>query len=390
MKPRLLRITTVPISFHYLLRGQLSFMKEQGFEVIAISADGKERQQILDEGIQHHIIPFTRKITPVLDFIALINLIWLIRKLKPQIVHTHTPKAGLLGMIAAWFCSVPVRLHTVAGLPMMEANGLKRWVLKITERVTYRCANRIYPNSKGLLSYILSEFQISNLKFEIIGRGSSNGIDTRYFSRTEELDLTAKAIRKQYDIPETSIVFSFIGRVVRDKGISELVKAFKKLIHHFPDCYLLLVGPLEQELDPISDEDLEFLNFESNIIMPGFQHDVRPWLLASDIFILPSYREGFPNVVMQAACMEVPCIVSDINGCNEIITHEHTGLIVPPKDADAVYYAMKRLVENPDQRSALGKNSRAFVTAHFDQHYIWDELLTEYKKRLEGNLKFLI
>ena len=403
--PRLLRITTVPISLKLLLRGQFTFFKSHGFEVLTVSADGAEVKDMIEDGITHQVVPMTRTITPVSDFVSLIKLIQVIRKFNPDIVHTHTPKAGLLGMMAAWVCRVPVRMHTVAGLPLMEATGVKKMILKITERITYACATNVYPNSKGLFDFIISEFQIPdsifqtslekvaerdrpqfeirNLKFKIIGRGSSNGIDSSFFSRTPELQNRADEIRKQYHIPEGAIVFSFVGRVVKDKGIIELITAFKMILKTREDAYLLLVGPLEQELDPLPAEVLDFIQQHPQVVAAGYQNDVRPWMVASDVFVFPSYREGFPNVVMQAACLEVPCIVSDINGCNEIIEAQVNGLIVPAKDAKALFEAMQAMMTDQDKRESFAKKSREFVSKNFDQQFVWGQLLAEYRRVLK-------
>ena len=403
--PRLLRITTVPISLKLLLRGQFTFFKSHGFEVLTVSADGAEVKDMIEDGITHQVVPMTRTITPVSDFVSLIKLIQVIRKFNPDIVHTHTPKAGLLGMMAAWVCRVPVRMHTVAGLPLMEATGVKKMILKITERITYACATNVYPNSKGLFDFIISEFQIPdsrfqtslekvaerdrpqfeirNLKFKIIGRGSSNGIDSSFFSRTPELQNRADEIRKQYHIPEGAIVFSFVGRVVKDKGIVELITAFKMILKTREDAYLLLVGPLEQELDPLPAEVLDFIQQHPQVVAAGYQNDVRPWMVASDVFVFPSYREGFPNVVMQAACLEVPCIVSDINGCNEIIEAQVNGLIVPAKDAKALFEAMQAMMTDQDKRESFAKKSREFVSKNFDQQFVWGQLLAEYRRVLK-------
>lgn len=395
-RPRLLRITTVPISLKLLLRGQFSFFQQHGFEVLTASADGTEVKDMVADGIAHQVIPMTRAITPFRDAVSLYKLIRLIQSFKPDIVHTHTPKAGLLGMMAAWFCRVPVRMHTVAGLPWMEASGVRRTVLKITERITYACATNVYPNSKGLFDFIMHEFQISdfrfspfdiqnpkseirNLKFEIIGKGSSNGIDSTFFSRTPELEMRARDIRKQYHIPADAFVFCFVGRVVKDKGIVELVEAFTRM-NHASNVWLLVVGPLERELDPLPDNILHVIHQDPHIVEAGFQQDVRPWMMASDAFVFPSYREGFPNVVMQAACLEVPCIVSDINGCNEIIQNNESGLIVPAKQVSALQEAMERLKDNDAQRNSFKHAARAFVTTHFDQQYVWHELLKEYRR----------
>ncbi|HMP98379.1 MAG TPA: glycosyltransferase, partial [Cyclobacteriaceae bacterium] len=221
---KLIRITTVPMSLQYLLGGQLNFMQAHGFEVLAISADGKEREAILTSGIRHQVIPFTRRITPLQDLLCLWQLIKVFSKEKPDIVHTHTPKAGLLGMLAAFFCRVPVRLHTVAGLPLMEAGGLKRSLLALTEKITYAAAHQVYPNSKGLQNFIQSAFKLNSSKMKMIANGSSNGIDTTYFTAHDALRTAAKAIRIQNGVPAHACVFLFIGRVVRDKGIHELLQ----------------------------------------------------------------------------------------------------------------------------------------------------------------------
>jgi glycosyltransferase involved in cell wall biosynthesis len=378
---KLIRITTVPMSLQYLLRGQLSFMKQQGFEVLAVSADGRERDQIIAEGIDHVIIPFTRKITPLQDLLCLVKLIRLFRAVKPDIVHTHTPKAGLLGMMAARFCGVKVRLHTVAGLPLMEARGLKQRILKMTEWMTYACATKVYPNARGLWTYIQSQFNIRQSKFAMIGNGSSNGIDSQYFNRTPELEAQARLIREKYSIRPQEIGFCFIGRVVRDKGIVELTQAFQDVVKNHP-ARLLIVGPLEQDLDPLPELVLHFLQTSPNVIMPGFQPDVRPWLMAGDVFVFPSYREGFPNVVMQACCLEVPCIVSDINGCNEIIQHNETGIIIPVKETEALKDAMLALMEDAALRKTFAHRARTFVAASLDQQVIWTEWSKEYRKCL--------
>jgi glycosyltransferase involved in cell wall biosynthesis len=380
-KPRLLRITTASISLKLLLRGQFTFFQQHGFEVLTVSADGPEVNDIIAEGVPHQVVNMTRMITPVQDLLCLWQLVRVIRKFNPDIIHTHTPKAGLLGMMAAWLCGVPVRLHTVAGLPLMEAKGIKRLVLKLTERITYQCATRVYPNSRGLFDYIMKEFNISNHKLEIIGKGSSNGIDSKHFLRTPALMNASRDLRRRYQIADDTIVFCFVGRIVRDKGITELVEAFQKLSSS-AEVRLMLVGPFEQELDPLPEETMHYIKHDAHVISAGFQHDVRPWLLASDVFVFPSYREGFPNVVMQAACLEVPCIVSDINGCNEIIEDRVSGLIVPPKNAKALLDAMLMMATEKEMRTSFAVKARTFVIENFDQQFVWNELLKEYRALL--------
>lgn len=382
-KPRLLRITTVPVSLKLLLEGQLNYFQENGYEVLAVSAAGPEVTDLQASGINHQVVPMTRKITPFRDLLAVLRIIRVIRQFKPVIVHTHTPKAGLLGMLAAWMMRVPIRLHTVAGLPLMESKGFTRSILLVVEWVTYRCATGVYPNSAGLYEFIRNTIP-TKTPVTIIGKGSSNGIDTSHFSRSKTLENAAAEIRKQHGFGQGDFVFSFVGRVVRDKGIAELIRAFQVIARDRDDVRLLIIGPLEQELDPLSDEDLTFLRTDSRVVLPGFQKDIRPWLLASDIFVFPSYREGFPNVVMQACCLQIPCVVSDINGCNEIIADHVTGMIVPPKNSERLANAMLTLMDNSELRSTYAESAAAFVRTNFDRMYIWKELEKEYQKHLRS------
>lgn len=379
-KPRLLRITTVPMSLKFLLKGQLPFMQANGFEVLALSADGPEIKAVTDEGVTHQVVNLTRKITPFTDLLCIWQIIQVIRKFKPHIVHTHTPKAGLIGMIAAWICRVPVRMHTVAGLPLMEARGVTRSILVLTEKITYACATHVYPNSKALAKYITESIYPSRSKFQVIGEGSSNGIDTTFFDLTDEVKQAAKALREKKSL-KNELTFSFVGRIVKDKGINELLKAFDRLSSEV-ECKLILVGPFEDDLDPISDESREILKRNPHIITTGYVNDVRPPIAASDVFVFPSYREGFPNVVMQACCLERASIVTNINGCNEIIKNGETGLIVEPKNESQLYEAMKSLALNPTLREAFGVRSRKFVVENFSQQYLWNLILTEYKTQL--------
>lgn len=378
-KGKLVRITTVPISLNLLIAGQMKYMSDHGFQVFTASADGPEIAELTRrEGVPHKKFPLTRKITPLTDLLALWQLVVWFRKLKPDIVHTHTPKAGLLGMMAARIAGVPHRLHTVAGMPLMEKTGMTRTILEYAEALTYKCATRVLPNSHSLGDFITREFNIDTRKLKVIGKGSSNGIDTTHFKRTEEMESQAAEIRQKYHLPATGPVFCFVGRIVQDKGINELIEAFSHLSKTQPDARLLLVGLFEDDLDPVLPSTRSVIKANERIITPGFQRDIRPFLAASDVFVFPSYREGFPNVVLQAACMGLPCIVSDINGCNEIIQHMESGLVVPPKDAQALESAMVTLAKDADLRETFGNEARKNVVRDFEQSTLWEQLYNEY------------
>ncbi|MEZ4859232.1 MAG: glycosyltransferase family 4 protein [Flavobacteriaceae bacterium] len=376
-KNKLVRITTIPLSLEKLLEGQLAFMSNH-FEVIAVSSE-KERLEryAKKEGISCFYVKLTRKITPFMDSIAVYKLYQFLKREQPQIVHTHTPKAGIVGMMAAWLANVPIRLHTVAGLPLMEASGIKRLLLVFIERLTYRFATKVYPNSEGLKSFIIQEKLAPVQKLLVIGNGSSNGIDTQYFSSESYDAVFKKNSRKNLGILPQEFVFIFVGRIVKDKGIVELIDAFSAF--QDKNIKLLLVGPLEQDLDPLPKATIEKMETNPKIISIGYQDDVRPYLAISDALVFPSYREGFPNVVLQALAMELPSIVSNINGCNEIIKEGFNGRIVPKKDEKALFDAMQQLLENKSLYTTMKNNSRQSILEKYDRIVIWEALVDEYK-----------
>ena len=384
MNPKLIRITTVPISLKILLQDQLKYMN-QYFEVIGVSSEGEELNDVkVKEGIRTIELNMSREITPIKDLISLYKMILLLLKEKPNIVHTHTPKAGIIGMIAAWITRVPYRLHTVAGLPVMEATGNKKTILLVVEKLTYACATKVYPNSHGLQKYILQNKLTKQDKLHIVGYGSSNGIDTQYFQKTKEILNQSKKIKEQYQL-KNKFVFCFVGRVVKDKGINELIYAFNKLSQENHNIVLLIVGQLEKNLDPISSEAEMILKNNKQIQYVGFQNDIRPYLATSNCFLLPTYREGFPNVVLQACSMELPCIVTNINGCNEIIEHDKNGLIIEPKDRNALYDAMRKIENEKKLTLQLGLNTRNDIIQKYDRKAFHQYLLKEYNKVLEND-----
>ncbi|VEE11632.1 Capsular glucan synthase [Chryseobacterium gleum] len=385
MKAKLIRITTVPLSLKVLLKGQHRFMSEH-FDVIGVSSPGKELEEVKnDEGIEIRAIDMSRKITPIKDIKSLWNTYKLLKKEKPQIVHTHTPKAGIVGMLAARMAGVPHRLHTVAGLPLMEVKGVKRQVLDFVEKLTYASATKIYPNSKGLSDYIIQHKYTDKYKLRVIGNGSSNGIDTSFFSPLQVSEDQKMLLKKELKIEDSDFVFVFVGRLVGDKGINELIKAFSAFNKNENEQHskLLLVGPLEQDLDPLSPDTLKEIETNRDIISVGFQKDVRPYFAISDALVFPSYREGFPNVVMQAGAMELPSIVSDINGCNEIIIENQNGVIIPVKDSERLQKEMEKMISDRDYYEALKKNARPMIEDRFEQSVIWNAILTEYNKLIK-------
>jgi len=370
----------VPLSLEKLLNGQWEYFKEF-YNITAVSSD-PEKLKAFGEAykIKTFHVPLTRKITPFKDIQAILKLYLFLKKEKPQLVHTQTPKAGLVGMVAAFFARTPIRIHDVVGLPLMEASGFKYWLLFWIERLVYACAHQVYPNSFGLKEYMVKTGLGKASKLKVIGNGSSNGIDTQYFSRTHFSIAAKQLLREQIQILPNDFVFLFIGRLVGDKGINELLQAFSELHKEYKHLKLLLVGGTEEDLDPLSEVSIDILSNKNGIISVGFKEDVRPYLAIANCFVFPSYREGFPNVVLEAAAMELPCIVTDINGCNEIISHQYNGLIIPKKDIFALKNAMFLFANNASLLEALAKNARLGIMEKFQKEYFYKAMLEEYKK----------
>jgi glycosyltransferase involved in cell wall biosynthesis/lipopolysaccharide/colanic/teichoic acid biosynthesis glycosyltransferase len=379
MSYRLMRITTVPLSLHKLLRGQMSYMKSQGFDVLMVSADGPELEQVVkNEDCPHVVVPMTRKITPWQDILCLIQLIRLIRKFRPDIVHSHTPKAGLLGMLAAKITGVPIRIHTIAGLPLTESKGLKKAVLKIVERVTAWASQHVYVNSQCLADYIKVQKILSNsINLKVIGKGSSNGIDLSNYKRNTVDEDYEKQILETSEIKRGGRVWLFVGRLVKDKGVFELFNAFCEVQKRYPNDQLWLVGPTEDG-DSLNTYIENIILNHPGVKMWGYQENVKPFMKLASALVLPSYREGFPNVALQAAAMECPMILSDINGCNELVTDGFNGLLVPIKCADSIRDAIFKMRTMEAQKISFVKKSKKLVVKQFDQTVIWKAIKDEY------------
>ena len=379
MYNKLIRITTVPLSLEKLLENQLQFMKDH-YHITAVSSDKLRLEKFgQSQGVDVFHVELTRKITPLKDIKAVIKLYKFFKKEQPFIVHTHTPKAGVVGMLASYLARVPNRLHTVAGLPLIEATGFKRSVLNLVEKLTYFCATRVYPNSFALKNIILKYKFTNEKKLNVIGTGSSNGIDTSYFNPELYSSEERSKLKRELKIKEQDIVFVFVGRVTGDKGVNELVQAFDRLCQSHKEVKLLIVGPYEDHLDPIKDSSKKIILNNRNIITTGYQQDVRPYFSISNVLTFPSYREGFPNVVLQAGAMGLPSIVTDINGCNEIIQDSLNGKIIPVKDSDSLYKEMVLFLEKKSLLDNLSLGTRKIIKENYEREIFWKELLKEYK-----------
>src|SRR5690348_443379 len=378
---KLIRITTIPMALHVLLPGQMKFMSENGFKVIMISADGENLDKVIEnEKCQHIIVPMTRKITPWQDLLCLFQLIKIFRKEKPDIVHSHTPKAGLLGMMAAKISGIKIRIHTVAGLPLMEESGLKYALLKQIEKITYSVANHVWPNSNSLYNFIKKNNLANEYKLKVIGQGSTNGVSITRFNK-ETLDKNfLTVIKGNINYDTASVYLLCIGRLVKHKGIVALVNVFSLLKKNYPHLKLILVGIFESSLDPLPKKILKQIVDDPCIINVGWSDNAEYYMSLAHYFVFPSYREGFPNVLLEAGAIQLPVICSNIPGNTDIIIHNETGLLFEKKNEKDMYQKVKYALDNPKKMLSMANKLQHYIKFWYEREMYWKILLEEYNK----------
>ena len=388
LQKKIIRACTVSMSLGFV-KGMLPDLKKI-YEVVLLSSPGEEMEEIEKQGLARCIaLPMERRISPIKDFISLCKLIKVFKREKPDMVHSMTPKAGLLCMMAGRLTHVPVRIHTFTGLVWPTAKGLQRWILKMTDRITCSCATHIIPEGQGVLNDLRTG-GITSKELKVLGYGNVRGIDMTRFSHRPEIIEKARQIRKN-DV----FTFLFVGRIVGDKGINELVEAFIRLHSEYNKVRLLLVGFFEENIDPILPVTKTQIENTSSIIAAGEQlgDDLIAHYAAADCFVFLSYREGFPNTVMEAGAMGLPCIVTDINGSREIITSnidddnstvaiKANGIIVPSKNVEMLYEAMKFMITNKEKREAMAANARPMIEKRFEQGFVRKCLYDYYEEIL--------
>lgn len=366
MKNKIIRSTTVPQSLNVFCKGMLKDLSEK-YEVIGLSSPGEALEQVAErEGIRTIAVPMERHISILKDLKSLCQVYRVFRKEKPYAVHSMTPKAGLMCMLAGWLTRVPVRIHTFTGLVWPTSTGIKRMILMLTDRLTCACATHIIPEGEGVKNDLISG-KITKKPLKVLGYGNVMGVDMNRFKVTEDLKNKSEELRDP-----GVFTFLFIGRIVKDKGINELVSAFKKLQQENRDIRLVLVGPYEDNLDPISEDSREQIANNPSISAVGKKvgYELLTYYCAADCFVMPSYREGFPNTVLEAGAMDLPSIVTDINGSREIIIDGENGLIVPPHDADRLYEAMKVMLMSDQDRKRMAGKARKMIADRFEQSFV--------------------
>lgn len=389
MSLKIIRAATLGTSLYTFCEGILSDLRKKGYEVVAVSSPDADFEALRErEGVRTIALPMERRMAPLKDLIALFRLFRIFIKEKPQMVHSMTPKAGLLCMIASWLARVPVRVHTFTGLVFPTAKGLTRRLLMTSDWLTCACATHIIPEGQGVLNDLKNN-GITTKPMKVLGYGNVMGVNMKRFSRRPEVMEKAALLQQN-----SAFTFVFVGRIVGDKGINELVQAFTALLAQ--DCAtklrLVLVGRFEEKLDPISSDTKQMIDSTPEIEAVGqqFDDDLLAWYAAADCFVFPSYREGFPNTVLEAGAFGLPSIVTDINGSREIIIPYEkdpqvaTGLIVPSHDAEALQKAMAWMITHDAERNRMAANARPSIESRFEQHFVrqclydfYDEILTE-------------
>lgn len=381
-KKKIIRASTIPGSLNSFCRDMLKELKEK-YEVVAVSTPGPELIELAErEGVRTIAVPMERHISLWKDLVSLIRMVWVFMIERPTMVHSMTPKAGLICMLAGWLTRVPVRVHTFTGLVWPTSTGMKRKILMFTDRLTCACATHIIPEGEGVKNDLING-GITKKPLRVLGYGSCKGIDLEYFQVSEKLKVKSAKLKK----PDV-FTFLFVGRITRDKGINELVEAFVRLHREHPCTRLVLVGRFEEGLDPVEPTTKTLIDqVENGIEAVGEKRgdELLTYYASSDCYVQPSYREGFPNTVLEAGAMGLPCIVTDINGSREIIINSQNGLIVPSKDADALHDAMKEMLTNTDARAFMAKNARPLVTRRFEASFVRSCLYDFYNEILKDN-----
>lgn len=364
-----------------VLGGRLRTLREAGFRVTLVSSPGEllTRTAAL-EGVESVAIPMRREIAPFADFVSLVRLWRLLDRLKPDMTEFSTPKAGLLGAMASMLCRVPARVYFLRGLKLETCSGVKRRILLAAERLASACSHVVLCNSDSLRKEALALGVASESKLYLLGDGSSNGVDVERFQPGPS------NLRKRLGLPQVAPVVGFVGRLTRDKGLPELIEAFDAILTARPDAHLLLVGWFDAAEDALSEDLRVRINNNPRIHLTGFVPDTAPYYRVMDVMVLPTWREGFPNVVLEAAATGIPVVTTLSTGSRDAVVPEVTGLLIPPGYPVAIREAVLQLLSNPERRSRMGEAARAWVLDHYVNGHVLGSTVGYYQSLLRQNL----
>jgi glycosyltransferase involved in cell wall biosynthesis len=379
-RPRVAHVTTVDLSLRYLLLNQLQRIQAEGYEVVGISADGPDVPVVEAAGIPHFAVPMTRRITPIADLRCLWDLVRIMRREQFDVVHTHTPKAGLLGQLAARIAGVPTVANTLHGFYFHD--DTKPWLRRFyiwMERVAAKCSDTILSQNREDMATAVAEHIARPEQLKWLG----NGIDVARFDRRRLTDSSLEALRREIGLDADAPVIGFVGRLVEEKGILDLLQAAKAVIEAIPNAQLLIIGPFDEEKpDALRPDVAERYGVAANCRFVGMRNDMPELYALMDVLVLPSYREGFPRAPMEASAMGVPSVVTDIRGCREAADQGENGLLFRVGDADALARSLIELLRDDERRARMGETGRRMAEDRFDEQKVFDRVLSEYERLL--------
>ncbi len=378
---RVCRVVTVPISFVGLLSEQLRYLRDQGIRLILVSSPGPELDTLASSlQIPYHPIFITRQPNPKYDMLALYELIRYFRSERFDIVHSVTPKAGLLTALAGKIARIPIRLHTYTGQVWVESQGVSRAVIREFDRLVAILNTRCYADSHSQRQFLIDEGLVNPTKISVIGAGSIAGVDLTRFNPDRFLPDAREQMRHSLGISQTSFVILFVGRITKDKGIAELVEVFSMLLASEIDTDLIFVGPFEPERDPLPEDTIKKIEDCPKIHVVGFSHEPERFMALANVLCLPSYREGFGGVAIEAAAMGLPVVGTSIVGLRDAVEDGVTGVLVLPKNPEDLYDALSGLIANPEKQQLLGQRGRERVEKLFDAKIINAAQVSEYHR----------
>jgi glycosyltransferase involved in cell wall biosynthesis len=374
------RVGTVPFSLTTQLNNTLEYLEQQGANVTAISSDDSSLGVKLTDLKVNNVINvnIAREINLYLDLKALIKLCNIFYKNKFNIVHSTTPKAGLLVSIASFFTRVPVRLHTFTGQAWANSSGLKKRLLIALDWLIVKLNTKCYTDSQSQKDYLIEHRIAKSEKICVLGKGSLAGVDINRFRKERFSQENIKEFKLTNKLSLDSFILLFIGRVTRDKGIVELIEAANNIISRGLNLELLIVGPQESGFEIEGTLFEQYIDNQKNIHYVGFTSDPEKFYSLADVFCLPSYREGFGTVIIEAGAMGVPTIGSDIYGVRDAIQNGHTGLLVPPKSIKSIETAIEALMASPENTKIMGDNAKERVHKNFSTEILNKLLVDEY------------